>query len=325
MKSGSGLVIAFVLMALLIPAIAAEETIGGDQGWYVIHCNEIGAKVYLDDKYVGTIEKEILTVPAYSSGTPYQTITVKKYGFTPYTDTLTRVPSKGEQVDLYATLNAAPQTTQTLLGGDMGWYVVHCNVDGATVLFDSSNKGEISQGTVYVPVYSTGTPYRTLTVKKEGFSTYTAAIEDIPAKGETVDLYATLNPAVTTAATTSSPALVGGDIGWYKIHCNVDGATVSLNNEEKGKIADGSLSVQVYVTGTPYRTYTVYKAGYVPYSGSIDHYPKKGETVDLYATLNAQTETPAPVPTTKSPLPSMIPVAALIIGSFVAVLAAARK
>ena len=296
-------VVIAVLACLIIPVVTAEESIGGDQGWYVIHCNVYGAKVYLDDKYVGDTNQETLTVPAYTTGTPYQTITVKKYGYTTYTDSISRVPAKGESVDVYATLNPVPETTQTSIGGDMGWYVVHCNVDGATVYFDSSNKGEVSQGTVYVPVYSTGTPYRTLTVSKEGYSTYTQNIENVPAKGETIDLYATLNPVTTTVPTPvpTTPGSIGGDIGWYTVHCNVNGATVSFNNEEKGVITDGSLSVQVYVTGTPYRTFTVYKAGYAPFTGDIDKFPKKGETIDLYATLNAAPETTA-IPTTQSPV-----------------------
>jgi hypothetical protein len=304
----------FVLFALLVgigfPVGAAEEAIGGDQGWYVIHCNVYGSKVYLDDKYVGTTEMGTLTVPALTTGTPYKVIRVEKYGYSSFTDSITQVPGKGMSIDLYATLNPLPQTTVTSIGGDMGWYVVHCNIDGATVLFDTTNKGEISQGAVYVPVYSTGTPYRTLTVKKEGYRTYTENINKIPAKGETIDLYATLNPAATATATIPGP--IGGDIGWYIVHCNVDGATVSFNNEAKGKIADGSLSVQVYVTGTPYRTFTVYKNGYVPFSGSIEQYPKKGESVDLYATLNALPDNTGTATSTPTPKSSLLPEASIL-------------
>ncbi|MDD4137779.1 MAG: hypothetical protein PHT99_07820, partial [Methanoregula sp.] len=186
--------------------------------------------------------------------------------------------------------------------GDVGWYVVHCNIDGATVLFDESNRGEISQGMVYVPVYSTGTPYREYTVKKDGYTTFTATIANVPAKGETIDLYATLNPMATT---TAIPAMIGGDTGWYVVHCNVDGATVSFDNVDKGQIAQGILKVQVYVTGTPYKTFTVYHAGYVPYTGTIDTYPGKGETVDLIAPLTPQPATttlPTSTPTRKSPV-----------------------
>jgi hypothetical protein len=44
-----------------------------------------------------------------------------------------------------------------------------------------------------------------------------------------------------------------GDIGWYSVHANVDGAAVMFDNDAKGKIAKGILSVLVFVTGTPHR------------------------------------------------------------------------
>lgn len=325
MKFTCGFIMMVVLLAVVVPAGSAEAVIGGDQGWYVIHCNEYGAKIYLDDKYVGTIEQGTLTVPALTTGTPYKIIRVQKYGYTTFTDSITQVPGKGMTVDLYATINPLPATTATSIGGDMGWYVVHCNIDGATVFFDSSNKGEISQGAVYIPVYSTGTPYQTLTVKKEGYKTYTENIGRVPGKGETIDLYATLNPVATSVVTT--PTAIGGDIGWYVVHSNVDGAKVTFNDEAKGEISGSSLRVQVYVTGTPYRTFTVYKSGYVPYSGIIDQFPKKGETIDLYANLNALQETTraTPAPTTKAPLWSGMALLALAAVGMVSVLAAKKR
>lgn len=311
MKLQYGLVFISILMAIaLIPPGAAAETTGGDQGWYVIHCNAYGAYVYIDDKYVGTVEQGTLTVPASTTGTPYKVIRVQKFGYSTFTDSITEVPDKGAMVNLYATLNPLPSTTQTNLGGEMGWYIVHSNIDGASVFFDSANKGEISRGVVYVPVYSTGTPYKSFTVKKEGYSTFTGTVSRVPVKGETIDLYATLNPLAVT--TTATPGPIGGDIGWYQVHSNVEGATVSFDNEPKGQITEGNLSVRVYVTGTPYKTYMVYKAGYVPFSGTIDQYPRKGETVDLYATLNAQPAM-STAATTKSPLPFEIVLFALVI------------
>ena len=324
MKILYGFFVMALLLVAVIPACAADETIGGDQGWYIIHCNVYGAKIYLDDKYVGTFEQGTLTVPALTTGTPYKVIRVQKIGYSTYMNSIEQVPGKGMMVDLTATLNPLPSATGTSVGGDVGWYVVHCNIDGATVLFDSMNRGEISQGALYVPVYSTGTPYKTLMVKKDGYKTYTANIGQVPGKGETIDFYATLNPVATVTATT--PGLIGADIGWNKVHCNVDGATVSFNNEEKGKIADGSLMVKVYVTGTPYRTFTVYKDGYVPYSGSIDQYPKKGETINLDATLKAVAVTsPIPAPTPKSPLPLEITGLALILVSLLGLVAAGKR
>ena len=296
------LILAMLISACMLPVAADDTSAGGDQGWYVIHCNVYGADVYFDDKYIGTVQMGTLSFPASTTGTPYKTIRVQKHGYSTFVDSITQVPGKGGSVDLYATLNPLPDTTTTAIGGDVGWYVVHCNIDGATVLFDDSDRGVITQGVVYVPVYGPGTPYQEYTVKKDGYTTFTGTIANVPGKGETIDLYATLNPVATT---TTTPAKIGGDIGWYLVHCNIDGATVSFDNDVKGQVSQGNLTVMVYVTGTPYKTFTVYKTGYVPYTGTIDLYPGKGETIDLYATLNPEvtnTTLPASTETQKSPI-----------------------
>lgn len=91
-----------------------------------------------------------------------------------------------------------------------------------------------------------------------------------------------------------------------------------FDNEVEGTISKGVLSVQVYTTGTPYKTYTLTKDGYTAYTGSIDRYPGKGETIDLYVTMN-----PAPAPTPKSPLSPVLAGCALLIVGLL--LAAGRK
>jgi len=89
---------------------------------------------------------------------------------------------------------------------------------------------------------------------------------------------------------------VGGGEGWIRIECNVNEASVSLNDEYKGVISSGSLTVPVYTTGTPYTTFTVSRPGYTPYMGSLSM-PAEGQTNTYYATLN-----PIYVPTTASPV-----------------------
>ncbi len=79
-----------------------------------------------------------------------------------------------------------------LIGGDMGTYIVHCNVDGASVAFDGAFKGTIAQGVCYVPVYTTGTPYKGYSVSKQGYTTYNGPVLSVPAAGSTIDLYSTL-------------------------------------------------------------------------------------------------------------------------------------
>lgn len=193
------------------------------------------------------------------------------------------------------------------IGGDQGWYEVMCNVDGATVYFDSTNVGTIQNGVLYVPVYSTGTPYKTYTVQMSGYTPYTGSIDSVPGKGEFVTLYATLNPI----APTTSAQPIGGDVGWYVVNCNVDGATVFFDTTNMGQIAQGTLTVQVYVTGTPYKTYSVQMPGYTTFNAPITQYPAKGEKVNLYATLNPAPT--APAPTTKAPLPAGIIVLSVMI------------
>ena len=304
------LILCAVILAMLVPAALANNTIGGAEGWYQVNCNVDGATVYFDNQYMGTITGGSLTVPVYSTGTPYQTFSVSASGYTTYTGQITAYPSKGGTVNLYATLTAVvPTTTASVIGGAQGWYQVYCNVNGASVYFNGQYMGVISGGSLTVPVYATGTPYTTYSVSESGYTTYTGQITDYPSKGETVDLYATLNAAVPT--TTAAP--IGGGQGWYKVNCNVDGAQVTFDNQIMGTISQGSLTVPVYVTGTPYQTYSVSAPGYVTYTSTLTQFPTVGQTVALYATLNPQATT---VPTTTyAPLtPGLAGAAILIAG-----------
>jgi hypothetical protein len=154
-------------------------------------------------------------------------------------------------------------------------------------------------------------------VSKDGYTTYSASLDGVPAAGETIDLYATLNPTVP-----ATPVVIGGNQGWYKVNCNVDGAQVTFDNDVKGVITQGSLTVPVYTTGTPYQTYSVSAPGYVTYTSTVTQFPAKGETINLYATLNPQ---PTPVPATKSPLPLEISCAAVVIGALGMVIAGRKN
>ena len=42
---------ALLLLCAAIPAVSAQ--IGGDEGWYRVHCNIDGADVYFDGRYQG--------------------------------------------------------------------------------------------------------------------------------------------------------------------------------------------------------------------------------------------------------------------------------
>jgi hypothetical protein len=82
-------------------------------------------------------------------------------------------------------------------------------------------------------------------------------------------------------------APIGGDMGTYRVHCNVEAARVYFDGEFKGTITSGFLDVPVYTTGTPYRSFSIEKEGYYPYSGQFTSVPAKGSVVDIYATMSA--------------------------------------
>ncbi|QYZ79274.1 PEGA domain-containing protein [Methanofollis formosanus] len=260
--------------------------IGGDKGYFAVHCNVDGAKVYFDDDLKGEIKDGRLLVEVYTTATPYKTISVEADGYQTHTAPILEYPGKGETVDLTVTLQPA------LIGGDKGAYLVKCNVDGAKVYFDSDFKGEVKDGELLVEVYTTGTPYKMISVEADGYETYTAPIETYPAKGETVELDVTLEQAP-----------IGGDMGAFLVKCNVDGAAVFFDEDLKGEIKNGELLVRVYTTATPYKTITVEAPGYQAAIVQIQQRPAQGETVEVAVAL-----TPVPTPTqTQTPL-SLFPV-----------------
>ena len=221
--------LAFITVALTFAALlttsASAATIGGDQGWINVHCNVDGASVYFDGEYKGEIVQGIYTQAVYSTGTPYKTISVEKYGYYTWSEDLDTNPAMGETMDVYATLNLIPTPEPTMIGGDIGYYVVYCNVDGADVYFDSDYKGKIANGELNVEVYVTGTPYTTYSVSAPGYSTFSTQITDYPAKDETVKLHANLIPSSQPTPTQVSPlsplaiigALISGIIGFALI------------------------------------------------------------------------------------------------------------
>ncbi len=79
--------------------------------------------------------------------------------------------------------------------------------------------------------------------------------------------------------------MVGGDTGYYLIHCNVEGAEVYFDQDSKGVITDGTLLVKIHLTATPYHRYSVSKAGYVTINEPLPSYPVKDQTKDIFVTL----------------------------------------
>ncbi len=296
-----------------LQADLVKTPVGGSMGTYRFTVNVEGAYVFLDGDFQGVIQNGVLLVPVYTTGTPFRNYVVQAPGYVSATGALPGVPAAGETVTVPVTLT--PRATPTAIGGDRGAYLVLCPVEGAMVSFDGDSKGTIQNGERFVPVYVTGTPYKTIHVTAAGYEPYSAPITRYPAKGEVVNLYVVLDPA--TPVTTAS--LIGGDMGYYLVHSNAEGGKVYFDSDYKGLIANGVLNVPVYVTGTPYRTWSVTKEGYATFNGTISTYPSKGQTIDLQATLTLLPTTPpttnatTAVPTTtRAPLSGVCIVGALL-------------
>jgi len=143
----------------------------------------------------------------------------------------------------------------------VGWYLVHSIVNEASVSFDNKYEGIITNGVLSVQVFTTETPYSTYRVERTRYQTASDMLPSTPAKGTTRDVYVTLEPVVEPTVT---GGIVGRDEGWYVVHANVDGATVTFGNDVKGLIASGTLTIPYYTAGTPYTSFTVLKTGYTP-------------------------------------------------------------
>lgn len=256
-------------------------------------CNADGATIYINGIEKGTISGGSFEIPHENSFSTYK---ITRDGYYDKTGAIPE-PMVGQTSDIIidATLTQKPS------GNGNGWISVHSNIDGAAVTFDGRAKGTTAGGVFTMEVSTTGSPYSTFTVSKNGYVTYEGTVSGMPADGATKDLYATLNPVPTTAPTTppttvptAVPSPIGGDAGGYAITCNINGAAVYFDTEYKGAIAEKRLSVPVYSTGTPYRTYRVEKSGYVTASGSLPAAPAKRQTVTVSVTLEPVSPTAEP-------------------------------
>lgn len=312
---------------ITIDATLTQKPTGSGKGWLRVNANVNGGTVFFNGQSQGTMSGSTQSFEVSTTGTPYTSFSVSKNGHQTYSGTIARMPSDGETVDLYATLDpvttTVPTTAAPPIGGDQGWFLVSCNVNGASVYFDSAYKGATANGQLSVPVYSTGTPYSTYRVEKSGYVTATGTMPASPAKGQTVTIPVSLVPVVTAAptvpATTIEPP--GSGKGYLAFHTNVDGATVTIGSFMAGVTkSDGLLTVPVSPTGTPYSEFVVTKTGYTTATGTVPRQPAAGETVDIYVTLSPAQ--PSPAPTTQSPLPPVL-IAFAVLGAVL--IAGARR
>ena len=179
-------------------------------------------------------------------------------------------------------------------GGDVGWYTIHCNVDGADVYFDGTYKGQINSGVLSVGIYTTGTPYSTITVQKSGYYTASTSLPATPSAGESSDVYITLNPM---ASPTQS------EYGSLYISTNPTGARVHINDIYQGL---SPLTVSGLKTGS-----CRVEAEYNGYENAReDVYVTAGTIQNVYLTL----QSPGSISVTSSPTDAFVSLNGAIVG-----------
>ncbi|OPY36377.1 MAG: PEGA domain protein [Methanoregula sp. PtaU1.Bin051] len=287
------------------PVTAPTTQKGPEVGWLTIASTPSGAHVTLDGNSRGVTPLAGIEVGAGS-----HSVGVTMSGYEPYETSVS--VSAGEQAAVDATLTPVttpvPTTKPTAapqpIGGDKGWITVHCNVNGATVSFDDLSAGcTITNGECSREVTVTGTPYKTFTVQKPGYYTFTGPVSPWPGKGETVDLYATLSPVPTptygSIRVTSSPsgavAYLDG-LTWQYTPCTFSALSAGTNHQ-----------VQISMPG--YQTYTT--TATVPSDGTayvnanlVPNYPQSGSLnvvttpkgADIYVDGRFMAESPSVIP-----------------------------
>jgi len=278
------------------------EPPGPQVGWLTILSTPSGAEVSIDGTPAG-----VTPVTGRELGAGAHSIRVTMAGFEPFQESKTI--GAGEQAAIDATLKEIPvppvpttrETTHATviptsiatihetgfpvttdgsgpcLGCDKGWIRVNCNVDGATVSFDDLSSGcTVTGGSCDTEVITTIMPFRKFTVQKPGYQIFTGSVSSWPAKGETVNLYATLNPVPSN--------------GNIQVISHPSGAIVTLDGGSWQYTPATFASVSAGVN----HNIQITMSGYQPYGTST--YVAAGQT----ATVNAYLVATPPQPQTGS-------------------------
>lgn len=178
-----------IVLCLFLAVVPAASAIGGDEGWIEIRCNVDGARVYFDGVEKGVISGGSLTVPVYSTASPYYSYTVEKSGYTPYSGELS-MPTAGATKIVYATLNPIPTPVPPV---NYGSIYVESSPSGASIYFNGNYRGSapLTINEVWPGSYS-------VQAELNGYHTYTTTTS--VSSGTRSDVYCSLSPMVTSGS-----------------------------------------------------------------------------------------------------------------------------
>jgi len=264
MKFSPYLMCILLLTVCVLPVLAAEPTVTVTTEPAIIH---------------GVTREETTVTTTVPTKEP-TTEPTKKVTTVP-TKEPTAEPTKSPTTEPTKVPTTIPTTSSA---PKVGWITIVSTPSGASVSLDGKTVG-------VTPI--TGTEVgagiaHTLRITKEGYEPFEKSVSVSSGEQSAVD--ATLTEIVTPTKTptptpTATQSPIGGGKGWIRVNANVDGASAALGSEAC-TITGGSCSIMVGTTTTPVKSFTVQKSGYAEYAGPITTWPKEGETVDVYATLN---------------------------------------
>jgi len=153
-----------------------------------------------------------------------------------------------------------PTVEPTSVGGGKGYIDTYSNVDGASVSFDGRYQCTTAQGVCTVAVSPSGTPLRTVTVSMTGYTTWSGSLPHMPANGEHVAVYSTLNPIPITTITIGPV-----QTGVIYAQSSPAGAGIYMNGNFQGyspvtipNLVPGSYSMRASLNGYTTDTQIIY-------------------------------------------------------------------
>jgi len=259
-------IIAF--MVLLSFSTFPAAAVGGEEGWIKIVCNVAGATVYFDGQSQGTMSGTEQSFSVYSTSTPIQTIKVTKYGYYDFSTSSVRMPSAGETVTVYATLNPIP--TQTPSTGSL---YVTSSPSGAEVYLNGYYEGK-------TPCTITNQNPGTYNIKvsKDGYKDYTGSVSVTANQRSDYSYTLSQNPTPGYVTITSSPS----------------GAYIYMDGAYKGK-------TPMTISGIAPATHTIELdlSGYYDWKTTVSINP--GSNTPISATLSPLPDTPGYIHVASSP------------------------
>lgn len=216
---------------------------------------------------VVTQPETTVTVPTVV--TPETTITVPTVVTQPETTVTVPTVVTPETTVTVPTVVTQPTTTApTQVGGGKGYIDTYCNVDGASVYFDGSYQCMIAQGVCTVGVSPTGSPISTVTVSKSGYTTWSGTLSQMPADGQHVPVYATINP-ISTQTT-----IIPGQPGTIYAQSSPSGAAIYMNGNFYGyaPLTIPSLQPGTYTMKASLSGYTSNTQIVTVYAGQTTNY-----------------------------------------------------